>query len=499
MKKRKLITVTLGVVLVLQTGTFVSVAAEPAEVSGEPTSLEEAQLSQTVDGFVYEEQSDGSLIITDYIGTASNITVPSVIDGKKVTTIGEDAFAGYEEPSKLTSVVISDGITTIGSYAFAFNESLVEITIPDSVTRIGRAALKECGFSSIRLPSGLTSINNEMFTGCANLTEVIFPEGLTTIGESAFEDCTSLSSIAIPNGVELIDLATFSGCTNLKTIQLPASVNDIGAFAFWGCTSLKEINLPNGVTDIGADAFADCSSLESLKLPYTINRIWSTTAFSGCAEGFTLVVYEGSYPAEYAQENGYAYSMISKVPYRDVNYGDWFYDFVSWAYDSKLMSGYDSGYFGPADTLTRGQFAIIFHRYDGSPEVPAEEAPFLDVAPGLYYTEAISWAKMTGVVGGYSNGNFGPNDSVNREQIATMMMRYADYKGYDISARADLDSFPDAGNVSDYAQEAMEWAVAEGLITGDNGALNPQGNSNRAVAATIVNRFTNAYGDSNKE
>ena len=117
------------------------------------------------------------------------------------------------------------------------------------------------------------------------------------------------------------------------------------------------------------------------------------------------------------------------------------------------------------------------------------------MADGLYYSDAIIWAKGTGVVGGYANGNFGPDDYMTREQLATMMYRYAKYKGYDVDKKTDLTAFPDAGNVTEFAETAMSWAVAKGLITGDNGNLNPQGTANRAVTATIMNRFVEAFGE----
>ena len=121
---------------------------------------------------------------------------------------------------------------------------------------------------------------------------------------------------------------------------------------------------------------------------------------------------------------------------------------------------------------------------------------FHDVVAGLWYTDAILWASRQGVVTGYSNGNFGPGDYINREQMAVMMYRYAQQKGYNTSTQTDISGYPDAAYVSDFAVEAMRWAVGTSIITGiDNGTrLNPQGNANRAECATIIMRFCERYG-----
>ena len=187
-------------------------------------------------------------------------------------------------------------------------------------------------------------------------------------------------------------------------------------------------------------------------------------------------------------------AVAPKLPYVDVAESDWFYDAAYYNYFAETMTGTDPTHFSPYEILPRAQFAVILYRMNGKPQV--EYTPkFPDVADGLYYSDAIIWAKGTGVVGGYANGNFGPDDYMTREQLATMMYRYAKYKGYDTEKGTDLTAFPDAGNVTEFAETAMSWAVAKGLITGDNGNLNPQGTANRAVTATIMNRFVEAFGE----
>ena len=183
------------------------------------------------------------------------------------------------------------------------------------------------------------------------------------------------------------------------------------------------------------------------------------------------------------------------LPYEDVNFTDWHYNAVDYAYRNGIMTGINPTTFAPNDPLARAQFAVILHRLNGTPAMDYTDR-FHDVGEGLWYTDAILWAADTGVVTGYSNGNFGPSDYINREQMALMMYRYAGYKGYDTSARADFGSYQDAANVSDFAKEAMQWAVGEGIITGkyQETQLDPQGNATRAECATIMMRFMEKYG-----
>ena len=113
----------------------------------------------------------------------------------------------------------------------------------------------------------------------------------------------------------------------------------------------------------------------------------------------------------------------------------------------------------------------------------------LRLADGVWYTDAILWANSVGVVTGYSNGNFGPGDTLNREQMVTMLYRYAQYMGYDTSASGNMEAFPDVSQVSDFAENAMRWAIGTNIISGDNGRLNPQNTVVRAVGATIMTRY----------
>ena len=177
------------------------------------------------------------------------------------------------------------------------------------------------------------------------------------------------------------------------------------------------------------------------------------------------------------------------LPFTDVKSGDWFCDSVRYVYENELMSGTSTTTFGPNEKTTRGMIVTILYRLENEPSVSADSA-FSDVEAGQYYANAVAWANQNGIVTGYDDGRFGPNDTITREQMAAILYRYADYKEQDVSAAADLSAFTDAGSVSDYAVQAFEWAVSEGLITGSTDTtLSPAGSALRCEVATILMRF----------
>ena len=176
------------------------------------------------------------------------------------------------------------------------------------------------------------------------------------------------------------------------------------------------------------------------------------------------------------------------LPFTDVTEGDWFYDAVRYAYENSLMDGVGGNRFAPNSATTRAQLVTILYRLEGQPAVSGD-LPFTDVESGTWYTNAVLWAAQNGIVNGVNDTEFAPGDDLTRQQLVTILYRYAEAKGYDVSASADLSGYPDAGQVQDYAQPAMAWAVAEGIVEGMDGNLNPAGNASRAQIATILMRF----------
>ena len=179
----------------------------------------------------------------------------------------------------------------------------------------------------------------------------------------------------------------------------------------------------------------------------------------------------------------------SKLPFSDVRIADWFYNDVKYVYEKGMMSGTAADVFAPNATTTRAMIVTILYRLEGSPAVTGTSA-FVDVPAGQWYTDAVNWAAANQIVNGTSATTFAPNDSITREQMAAILYRYAQYKGYDVTKQANLSGYSDNGQVSAYAKDALAWANAAKLINGvTNTTLAPQGNATRAQVSAILHRF----------
>lgn len=221
-------------------------------VTKEATSDSEGEMTYTCDKcgeaytevieklkiFIYEENDDGTISITKYNGSDSEVIIPDRIDGKVVTGISGGAFQRFGDAT-VTSISIPATVTDIGTNAFLGCTEMVSISLPSSIKTIGDSA----------------------FARCYSLTSIEIPCGVTSIGGGAFVDCYSLKSIEIPSGVAAIGSILFFNCYNLTSIKIPSSVTSIGERAFYGCSSLTDIRIPSGVTDMADSVFENCSNL----------------------------------------------------------------------------------------------------------------------------------------------------------------------------------------------------------------------------------------------
>lgn len=180
---------------------------------------------------------------------------------------------------------------------------------------------------------------------------------------------------------------------------------------------------------------------------------------------------------------------VSGLSFGDVKSADWFYNDVKYVYEKGMMAGTAADVFAPNATTTRAMIVTILYRLEGSPAVTGTSV-FVDVPAGQWYTDAVNWAAANQIVKGTSATTFAPNDSITREQMAAILYRYAQYKGYDVTKKADLSGYSDNGQVSAYAKDALAWANAAKLINGvTNTTLAPQGNATRAQVSAILHRF----------
>ncbi len=176
--------------------------------------------------------------------------------------------------------------------------------------------------------------------------------------------------------------------------------------------------------------------------------------------------------------------------YPDVSPNAWYYDAVSYVSDKGYMSGYGNGYFGPADNLQRQDFVVTLARVAGADlsAYATADGGLSDVKAGSYYAPAVAWAVENGIITGYQSGKFGVGDKITREQVCTILYRFKNSPAVENTAET-LAAFPDSARVSDYATDAMAWAVQNGVISGSNGKLVPTSGASRAQIATILMRM----------
>lgn len=186
---------------------------------------------------------------------------------------------------------------------------------------------------------------------------------------------------------------------------------------------------------------------------------------------------------------------LPTLPFADVQKSDWYYHSVDYVYRNQWFAGTNEEQFEPNTYISRAMVVTVLWRLEGQADINVDQV-FSDVSPGEYYAKAIDWANTQEIVQGYGKGRFGPRDNITREQMALILYKFAQFKGYDTSAAASLDSFHDGSTVSPWALDAVKWAVASQILSGrDDGTLDPLGNATRAEAASILMRLvTNQEG-----
>ena len=242
------------------------------------------------------------------------------------------------------------------------------------------------------------------------------------------------------------------------------------------------------------DGAAGSCPAGSVRAAVAVNAADDLTAWSLADDG-SISAVGGAYDAgqqTYAFDVVNGVTAIARFPFTDVVAGTWYYGAAAYAYNNGLFAGMTPTTFAPNATMTRAMLVSVLWRLAGE---PAPKAPntFVDVPDGAWYTDAVTWAAENGVVSGIGGSRFDPSGFVTREQTAEILYNYAHSKGYDVSARADLAAFPDAGSVSGWAEEALSWANAAGLINGTvrdgQTILDPQGSASRAQVAMILMNY----------
>ena len=419
-------------------------------------------------------------------------------------------------PGTLAACTIPDSVTSIVGYAFCGCASLTSVTIPDGVTSIGEYAFDGCtSLKSVTIPNSVTSIGEFTFYNCKSLTSVAIPNSVTSIGEYVFYDCTSLTSVTIPDSVTSIDWYAFGNCTSLTDVYYA------GSEAQWKAISITSDGNDNLLTaDIHYNYVSHTHSYKAVVTTPTCTAKGYTTHTCACGH---------SYVDTYTDALGHAWDSgkVTKEPtatetgirtytctrcsatktetipatgsvdvtqmFTDVE-KNWAYPGIQYCVTHGIMGGMGDGTFAPTGTTTRAQIVQILYNLEGTPAVSGT-TPFTDLTAN-WYKPAILWAYQNNVVAGTSPITFAPDQPVTREQIAVILTQYMFHvlKMERTWTPADLSTFPDGAQVSSWAKEAMQDAVALGLINGTkmpDGSvyLDPQGSAQRQQVATILMNF----------
>ena len=468
-----------------------------------------------------EELKEGDYLYTVASGKATithtsnslsgDIVIPSNLGGYPVTKIDSLSF---HNRSDITGIEIPDSVVTINSSAFSGCSNVKTLVIGKSVATISELAFNSCfNIESLTVSSENTKFfskdnclieksSKTLVKGCIN--SIIPSDGsVTKIGYGAFQYCTGLSEITIPNTVTSIGGYAFS-FSGLTVVDLPVSVTEISMQAFAYCPNLETVSISGPISMLSYGAFGDCSSLKILVLPASLKKIDYAT-FARC-NSIELIYYFGTEKQlddmyiDYDNGSIFDAGWIC-LGFPDVDYTQWYGEAIAFNVTSGIMTGYGNGRFGTADGIQRQDFVVILSRISGDDiDSFAGKANFKDVPKGAYYSNALAWAKATGVSNGYANGKFGVGDKVTREQIMTFLHNFAKLAGIDVTVtdeqkEAIIAQYPDFEKVSGFAKEATFWALSRGVISGKDAGggkklIAPKETAKRCeVAAMFYNLF----------
>ena len=489
---------------------------------------------------------DGVTSIGEYtFSWCTSLTSATIPDS--VTSIGEFAFHNCKS---LTSMTIPRSVVSIGYDAFGWCESLTSVTILDGVRSIGNSAFTDCkSLTSVTIPNSVTSIGRGAFSSCASLTGIWVAEGnshyvsdasgvLFDKDKTTLVQCPGAFAVyTIPGSVTSIGDDAFSGCASLTSVTIPDSVTSIGNYAFSCCGSLTDVYFTGTETAWNCITIGTANdALKNANIHY--NYVSHTHSYKDvvtaptCTEkGYTTHTCScgDSYVDTYVDALGHAWDSgtVTKQPtatetgirtyactrcsatktetipatgsvdvtqmFTDVT-KNWAYPGIQYCVTHGIMGGMGDGTFAPTGTTTRAQIVQILYNLEGTPAVSGT-TPFTDLTAN-WYKPAILWAYQNNVVAGTSPTTFAPDQPVTREQIAVILTQYMFnvLKMERTWTPADLSTFPDGANVSSWAKEAMQDAVALGLINGTKASdglvyLDPQGSATRQQVATILMNF----------
>lgn len=491
------------------------------------------------DGSLYEEVEEVTVLGTNYIGDLAFAVMPKL---RKVTIrpsedvriededdedpyslyynafkLGEKAFMNCKE---LTEVELPDDTDTLYPHVFGGCEKLKTIKLPSHLRRLSASAFQLTGITSLTIPETVRTFNAGFYYA-DNLSEInVDPKNkfFTSINGTMYnKDQTVL--LAAPATKPIVDMPKTvktvrqgAVCSSQKTLTIPEGITtlELGAIV---STRTEVINLPASLTMM--DALSIQMHRVSYETPISLKRInyagkkeqWDkiqvTPAYEDARNYFEVLPLEDVdiYMADgtvIKNEKG------PTDPAEDPNHGDtcpsrnlsdmanteskWFHRGVDYALYKGYMAGVGNNRFNPNGIVTRATIAQILYAAEGKP-ARSSDSKFGDVKSGTWYFDAVNWAAEKGLVAGYGNGKFGPDNPVTREQMVAIMYQYTKMNGYDMTATVKLSDYPDQNKISKYAVTPVRWALTHQVISGTNKGIEPKGTATRAQIAVILKAY----------
>lgn len=420
----------------------------------------------------------------------SSVPAQSVVNGGKAVK--------PENPSRPGYVFTGWYTTASGTTAYNFYQSIYEpITLyaqweldisepPKILTDNLRQCYKGVSYNEILEASGSAPITWSIIDGK-------LPNGLTLNRNTG-----EISGKSTEDGLfTIVIIAENKYDADIKSYTLTSSIRSSGGGGGGVTTTTYTITTNAGIGgSIDSDTTVSVKAGENIKFNIKPNQGYAVedVKVDGKSVGavsdyeFTKVNENHTISATFKKIEDSKPEIDKSYDFTDVSESQWYYESVMMACNKGWFSGTSDTTFSPDTAMNRGMIVTVLWRIEGRPAAQAKS--FNDVAADKYYSTAVAWAAEHGIVSGYGNDVFGPDDSITREQMAVMLYNYAKYKGYDLSASGDLSKFVDRNKTTEYAVNAIKWAVGSGIINGKGGSiLDPTGNSTRAEVATMLMKF----------
>lgn len=409
--------------------------------------------------------------------------VPAQAAGDEEFQVEGSTLVAYHGPGG--QVTIPDTVTKIGSFAFYGRTDITGVTMHNKVTTIGQEAFFGCtGLQSLTIPSSVRTIEKYAFADCTGLATLKLYRGVRTMGEYAFGNCTALTSVTIPGSMETVG-DSFVNCSSLETVVLRAGVEKIGKGAFWDCPNLSQVTIPEGVVRIGQGAFGECPSLKTVAIPESVTAItdgafltWDLDVSPATASGPMFQNTACGEALRYARRWNLAFEGAEQSPtsFADVTPVDWYYAPAIWAYEKGIASGTGGNNFSPNRTCTRAE-ALFFLYASRGKMAPEGSNPFEDISQSDYYYDAAIWAAERGLELGET---LEPNTSCTRAQMIAYLWKLDGEPQVESTV-----SFPDVAADAPYAK-AVAWAYEQGITAGTQEGFSPDEICTRAQIMTFL-------------